>query len=322
MLRRLLAPCLALPLLTACPADEAGPTWDNAFDTSGVGALSGVWGSGPNDVFIVGGTDDQAEVYHYDGSAFEPMAVPQVPLLIWAFGFGPNDVYAVGVDGTFLHYDGTWSELDSGTDDDLWGIWGAAPDDLWIVGGSVATGDPVILHYDGNQTTPVALDTSENPLGAHALFKVFGVGSKLMAVGQFGLVIDYDGSRWSRVPAGSAANDDFVSLWGTREDRIVIVGGRNTGRIAVYDGSAITTQQPEGVFGLNAVFMSDENTAHIGGIPGYMGAYDVATGTVTDEGASTEVIHAMWGDGAGRVYAVGGKFAPASSGVALVRTSP
>lgn len=312
----------AIALLAGCPGDDdPTATWSPAFDTAGVGALSSVWGSGPNDVFMVGGTDDQAEIYHSsDGSTFDAMTVPAVPFLVWAFGFGPQDVYAVGVDGTFLHYDGTWSEIDSGTDEDLWGIWGTSSSDMYIVGGSVSAGDPVILHYDGQQLAPETLDAAQNPLGAHALFKVFGVGGKLFAVGQFGLIVERVGSSWQRVSAGAAADDDFVSLWGTRADHIVVVGGRNTARVAVYDGTGFTTTKPEGVFGLNAVFMEDDDTAHIGGIPGFVGAFDVPSGEVTDEGTSAEAIHAMWGDGAGRVYAVGGRFAPAGSGVALVRT--
>ena len=42
-------------------ADSADPgatvTWSEAFDTSAAGSLSGVWGTGPDDVFIVGGTE-------------------------------------------------------------------------------------------------------------------------------------------------------------------------------------------------------------------------------------------------------------------------
>ena len=80
------------------------------------------------------------------------MGTPVVPLLVWVFGFGPGDVYAVGVGGGVIHYDGVqWTRLDPGTDEDLWGVWGKAPNDIWIVGGNVGQGEPVILHFDGRE---------------------------------------------------------------------------------------------------------------------------------------------------------------------------
>ena len=313
---------VALAALSACPGPESTEVvWEPAFDTAGAGALSGVWGSGPDDVFIVGGKET-AEIYHHDGVGFSPMAgVPEVGLLVWVFGFGPADVWAVGVGGAVLHYDGqSWTALDAGTGADLWGVWGTSSSDLWIVGGSVSAGDPVILHHDGASFTPHVLDPAENPLEVHALFKVFGVGSKVFAVGQRGLIIEHDGARWTRVPAGAEADDDFVSLWGTSEDNIVAVGGRSSGRVAFYDGESFETVRPEGVLGVNAVFIEADGTGHIGGVPGYVAELDVGARQVSSQTLTGEGIHAMWGDDQGRIYAVGGRFLPPYSGVALVRT--
>lgn len=104
--------------------EPAEPLWAEAFDTTASGALSGVWGSGPDDVFIVGGKTDAGEVYHFDGDTWAPQAVPaSTDLLVWVFGFAPDDVFAVGVGGSAVHYDGrAWAALDTGTDADLWGV--------------------------------------------------------------------------------------------------------------------------------------------------------------------------------------------------------
>ena len=308
--------------LAGCSGGDKKVVWRDAFDTSSAGTLSSVWGSGPSDVFMVGGTENQAEIYHFDGEAWSPMPdIPDVSLLVWVFGFGPNDVFAVGLDGAMVHYDGSdWTSIDPGTTADLWGIWGATNTDLWIVGGSVSAGDPVILHYDGSDFETHELAESENPLGVHSLFKVFGIGDALLAVGQRGLVIEYDGSSWKRLPAGEDADDDFISLWGTSDDNIVMVGGRSSARIAHYDGSTVTTVKPEGVGGLNAVFMEEADSAHVGGVPGYVAEVDVPGLEVRDQVPTADVIHALWGDGAGRVFAVGGLFSPPYRGIALVRT--
>jgi hypothetical protein len=307
--------------------NDAGPNgpdvvWETAFDPSLVGSISGVWGSGPSDVFAVGG-EDTGVVVHYDGNEWTTMDVPTVGLLVWVYGFGPDDVFAVGVDGGAIHYDGsTWTALDSGTEQDLWGVFGHASNDVWVVGGDTDEGDPIILHWDGSAFTPVTIDAAENPNGARSLFKVWGIGSKVFAVGQRGLILEYSGGSWLRRPAGAEADDDFVSLWGTSEDHIVAVGGRANARIATWDGSAWDTIAPSGIGGLSAVFMAEAGSALVGGVEGTVASFDVSTQELAFEDPDTRLdIHAIWGDGAGKHYAVGGTFLPGNHrGVALVRS--
>jgi len=326
--RGLRAVSITYLLLVSSSCTPVGPSgdgqtsdaaWRAAFDTEGVGALSSVWGSGPNDVFVVGGTPGRGEVYHYDGQIWREMPAPSVPLLVWVFGFSDRDVYAVGEDGGAIRYDGdSWSLLDTGTGEDLWGIWGASPNDLWVVGGDVGEDEPVILHFDGTGFSSIPIPANDR--AATSLFKVWGIGAKVFAVGEKGLILQFEGGRWFQVPAGAAADDDFVSLWGTSEDNIVAVGGRGSARIARYDGSVWTTTLLTGVPGLNAVNVVDPETAIVGGTNGYAGRYDVMTGALVREATFTnQCIHATWGDGEGTFYAVGGRFSTPYTGLALMR---
>ena len=318
---------------SASISSEPVVTWSEAFDTSTTGSLSGVWGTGPDDVFVVGGVEAQGEIYHFDGTEWSPMTVPAGQgLLVWSYGFAPDNVYSVGVNGAMVHFDGTaWSAIETGTEQDLWGIFGTADDDLWIVGGDPDTddcGDPDIdgeqaclWHFDGKTLTPHALAKGVNDRGATSIFKVWGIGDLLFAVGQKGLILQYDGAQWSRISGGAEANDDFVSLWGPSADEIVAVGGRGNARIATWDGSAFETTSPSGIGGLNAVFMTEADEAIVGGIYGWVGNFTPSTGELTEEGILTTVdIHAIWGDGAGRFYAVGGNFIEPHVGAAFVRT--
>lgn len=313
---------------------SSGATWTEAFDTSSAGALSGVWGTGPDDIFIVGGTDTRGEVYHFDGSAWTGMEVPAtIKLLVWSFGFAPDDVYSVGVEGSMMHWDGaSWTAIETGTDADLWGVWGTSGSDLWVVGGIPDTGGDCgtegvddqktcIWHWDGSSLSPVGISEGENDRGATSMFKVWGIGSKLFAVGQRGLILQHDGSTWTRISGGSEANDDFVSLWGPSEDNIVAVGGRSGARIAHYDGSAWETVAPSGYGGLNAVSMIEDDLAVIGGIYGMVGTYTPSTGAIVEEGPlAGGDMHAIWGDGQGRYYVVGGHFTEPYTGAAYVRS--
>lgn len=315
---RLLAPLL---LLTAC----GGPaTWSTLDAVSGDAALSGVWGSGPDDVWIVGG--DTTGGRAFQGSA-DNWAEEDVPdgsgLLVWAYGFGPDDVFAVGRGGTALRWDGlSWATLPTGTTEDLWGVFGFASDDLWVVGGNVGDDVPVLLHWDGSTFSPVTLMPTQNNRSATSLFKVWGVDGTLFAVGERGLIVQGSGTDWEQVAAGSKADDDFVSLWGTSADQMVAVGGRSNARVATWDGSMWDTVAPSGVGGLNAVAMEGPETAVVGGVYGYVGTFDVATGALTPEAVSTGLdLHAMWSDGLGNTYAVGGVFAEPFDGVALLRSA-
>ena len=305
------------------PEPQADGVWEQAFDTTEAPALFGVWGSGPHDVFIVGGTETTASIYHYDGGDWQPMEAPPVAALIWSIGFGPDDVFAVGLRGAVVHYDGrSWSVLDSGTEDDLWGIFGFERDDLWLVGGDPFGEEPTILHYDGQQFERHSVDPEHNAHGARALFKVFGIGERLFAVGSRGQAFEYRDGIWQNSPTGAAANQDFVSLWGTAEDDLVLVGGRANARIATFDGSGWNTRAEPGLGGLNAVHMPRRGLAVIGGVEGFVGRYEVGEDRiVAEEQDVTDLdVHAVWGDGQGKHYAVAGDFFPPYAGAALVRT--
>ena len=63
---------------------------------------------------------------------------------VW--GSSQSDVFAVNLFGTILHYDGiSWSSMNSGTTEALYGIWGTSSSDVFAVGDN-----GTILHYAGD----------------------------------------------------------------------------------------------------------------------------------------------------------------------------
>lgn len=318
---------LAVSLTAASAASACTPdpvvVWEEAFDASAFGAQLGIWSSAPDDVFMVGGSETQASIHHWDGDRWTSMDVPEVPALVWVHGFGSDDVFAVGLAGTVLHYDGAeWTQIEIGTQVDLWGVFGFTPDDLWIVGGDPFGDFPLLAHYDGEDFEGIDIPETENVRDARALFKVWGVDGTVFAVGQNGQVLEYAGDTWRNSPAGDEADDDFVSLSGTRLDDIVLVGGRSDARIATYDGDAWTTRKPSATGGLSGVHVVESGRAAISGVEGFVGWYDLANREVAREEQSvTDLdIHAVWQDGAGKTYAAAGDFLPPFQGAALVRS--
>jgi len=51
------------------------------------------------------------------------------------------NVWAVGAAGALLHFDGvSWASIPSPTSNDLRGVWGSGPCDVWAIGDAVYHG--------------------------------------------------------------------------------------------------------------------------------------------------------------------------------------
>ena len=315
---------VALLSLSACTSDPAasGPdgggagatAWAAAFDASQVGWLLNTCGSAPDDLFMVGGSTEKAAAMHFDGAAWAPQDLGvDAPLLNWCHAFARGDVTMVGRAGTVLHWDGqAWSKQATPTTQDLWGVWGAAPGDLWAVGGDgLAAGHATLLHFDGSSWTQETLPALQK-VDVWQLLKVWGTSAEnVYAVGQRGVVLHRKGGAWAEELVG--ASDDLVSLWGTGPDRIVAVGGRANGIASVWDGATWETHELAPTPGLNGVWMRSAGTAHVAGAYGTIGTLDVASGRVdaVDVGAKRLDLHSVFGDASGRIWAVGGNLGSA-----------
>jgi hypothetical protein len=105
--------------------------------------LTGIWGSGPEDVYVAGGQwSDQSLILHSDGDQWEEVYVHENTSgwLSEIQGRGPDDVYAVGLRGKVLHFDGTlpWTAVATGFGGGLRSVWTAAATPVYAVGGGGA----------------------------------------------------------------------------------------------------------------------------------------------------------------------------------------
>ncbi len=305
-----------LGLLVAVAASGCGPgseddderPWEVAFDATDTGWLLNVWGPSDDELYTVGGTPDSGVVVGFDGETWTPVDLGiDVPLLTWAYGFGSNDITIVGFEGTVIHYDGTaWEIQETPTDEHLWGVWGASPDNLWAVGGrGREAGQATVLHYDGTEWSEAPVPELMRA-NVFAWFKVFGTSAgDVFAVGQRGAVMHFDGTEWTEEFVG--ASDDLISVWGTGPNNIVAVGGRGIAVVSRWDGAEWTTETYPSVPGLNGVWMRTPDTAHLVGGFGTALSFDVTTMTPTLEIAETNHdFHGVFGAGGDHVVAVGG----------------
>ena len=318
----LLASAVALALLSCAdeetpeePADVALVTdnWEVAFDATPYGAFMSVWGPSGDDVYTVGGQPQLGEdpgdgvVFHFDGESWTQLAVPEGPMLNWVHGAGES-VWAVGESGRALRFeDGVFvEEFDTGVGVQLWGVWAAAEDDVWAVGGNPRDrqGAPVMAHYDGQTWSVVPTPELDRDF-VTALFKVWGTRPDYaFAIGARGVILHWDGVSWEQVPSGTES--DLISLWGRADDDIVAVGGRATGELGRWNGTEWSFEVLDEVSGLNGSFMAPDGTTLIDGSFGRM--IEVTEGGLIDRDVPTgNVLHAVWADSAsGTCFAVGG----------------
>jgi len=205
-LRFLISGWLALMLIAACSEDtapsDAGPDdADAGGDVDPCEAALSEWG----------------EIWQVstDNSGLEGIT-PDINLMdVW--GSGPDDIYAVGFKGTILHNDGSgWSQMESGTEDTLEGVWGYVLKDeqgqvtLTDVFAAGANGTILRLRFAPSDASPawqpvrVISDPEENdPQPVNGNFHdVWGVRAPgpnadqhpaVMAVGSAGLIVQFDG---------------------------------------------------------------------------------------------------------------------------------
>jgi len=188
-------------------ADPGGGVgWENVFVARSTDRVTvrSIWGSGPNDVWAVGGDDD--EVFNPDGTQsvvsrgrtfhassdgsggalqWKELDSQSSSILYAVWGSGPGDVWAVGRRGTIRRFKtgaSRWETVSSPTTENLRGLWGSGPSDVWAVGDN-----GTLLHFDGAswETSSAAFPPGPKP----NLYGVWGSGADdVWAVGEDGLL--------------------------------------------------------------------------------------------------------------------------------------
>jgi len=272
--------------------------------------LNAVWGTG-NHVYVVG---DSGTILHRDLSEAAWKKVVDSGTLnnlegIW--GSGPSNIRAVGHKGTILLGDGaSWSHGSSSPGVFFYDVWGSGPNDVYVVGDSGGQG--TIQRFDGNGWKP------EAPPGSPAFLGVWGSpGDDVLAVGN-NEAIYRRSPGWTEVQS-DAGGPTFTAVWGSGPKEVFIVSSSaasGNGTIVRYDGAGWTLDFfPADTNNLADVWGRGPDDVYAVGNSGVILHRDQLNWTEQDSGTD-HALNGVWSDdktGSGPVWVVG------SSGAVLRR---
>ncbi|HEX2551856.1 MAG TPA: hypothetical protein VHK64_09715, partial [Nocardioidaceae bacterium] len=189
-------------LATACT-----PTWSASTSTLGAVMLSAD-GDGADDFYVSGGglgDGNPGLLTHFAKAKWTRLDTGGTET-VWWVGRAGSARFAVGEGGLVLRVEGDSAmRMTAPTTSTLFGVWGAAPDDVWAVGGDplgkLAT--DVVLHFDGQAWS--AVDVPEKR--SVAMLKVWGTASDdVWICGQLGTLWRWTGSGFEAHHQATRAN--------------------------------------------------------------------------------------------------------------------
>ena len=189
--------------------------------------LFGVWGSGPDDVWFVGGVpngrrdDDDDLVWRWDGAAVSPVAgVPSrgaTMFKIW--GAATDDLWISGEGGTMLRWDGAAfvdHSRELATASSVLTVDGCGPDDVWAVAGQI------VYRWDGAtwaRRPEIMLGSASGGVGCGR--------DRVLVVGNAGLKASLDRATgaWTDERLAPPTSTDLHGAWIDPVGRAWAVGG-------------------------------------------------------------------------------------------------
>jgi hypothetical protein len=277
-------------------------------------ALLSVSGRSATDIYAVGADKGHGPlVLHFDGKGWMELHTGQKGDLWWVHALPHGPVLMAGGNATVLRFDGAHFErmqTPGVGKQTVYGIWGASADDFYAVGNEGGT-KGFLWHYRGGafEAVPLPADVPRDARGEPAgLFKVFGIGDEVWAVGARGAILHRKGAApFTVVP--TTVKDTLFTVHGVR-DRVVAVGG--TGNGVLLDGAKGLFQDasPPAAGLLQGVFTTDHGDWASGerGLvytrPETGGAFAVVDHGLVLPAASS--LHSIFVDDAGGVWSAGG----------------
>jgi hypothetical protein len=184
--------------------------------------ISSIAAASSSDVWVVGGKPERPQggarghFAHFDGGSWTegaeaPTALGRVRVVpgVGSVAVGANGGMALLTGGTPPGF----TDLASGPAQNLSGVWGSAPNDMWAAGEA-----GTIIHFNGQTvgTAPSGVSTDLTDLGGTAANDVWAVGGS-------GTALRFDGTAFHPVATGSST--DLTAVFTARRNDVWAGGG-------------------------------------------------------------------------------------------------
>jgi hypothetical protein len=244
---------LALPWFAGCSGDDtASPSGEHPREWRVALAhhdYTDFWGTG-SPRFLVATDGGGGRVLRYVNGTWRPFK-EGLGTLTAVDGIAADDLY-VASEYVAYHFDGeTWTPL-PGQVQRLTSVYARAHDDVFFTGWSSLGG--YVFHYDGASITPVAVPPVDG------LFGMWGRGGHIVAVGEAGTVLHFDGADWS---ASTQSPNHLFDVWGAGVDDVYAVG--SSGTVLHYDGVGWSPVGPGGAHGFLDVWGASGTDVYVVG---------------------------------------------------------
>ena len=235
-------------------------------------------------------------IARYDGTSWARADSGTQQELHGVYAASATDVWAVGRQGTLLHFDGaSWSAFQSPTTADLYAVSGSGSSDVWAVGYET------VLHWDGHAWTA----SPTTGLFFNGLYGVLALApDDAWAVGEL-TILHWNGTAWAYGATDAVAGVTLRSLWASASGDLWAVGDTQGDSLFHYDPPSATWKNVpwgtgfemlEGIGGIgdDAWAVGPEVALHYDG-----------TSFTAQSGADTSALQAVTATSAGDAWAVG-----------------
>lgn len=327
---------------TATPTTSATATAPPEFDPREVrlilqglpGALLSISGRSADDVYAVGrdpGDGLGPLVMHWNGANWRRLRSGVTGDLWWISDRVVNGVLLMaGAGGVVLEFEpatGRFEQLPTPAGDHLFGVWAAPDRHMWAVGASLAEqpdGGVVLVRDPIDEAPPPSgavtshlggpdwsVDTEAPKVrqgGLPVLYDVWGFDEgDVWVSGALGVVLHFDGIRWSEIDTPGASRLSSVHGNGSR---VVVAGGESAGVILELENGRMVDRTPAGMPVMRGVTVAPDGSAIAVGHGGMIARRDASGWQV--ESTPLDPAHdyaAVWTDPEGGVWMVGGNLA-------------
>lgn len=310
---------LAAFLATGCSEEDGDVTYPDPLDPEVGQWFLGVWGSGPDDVYVVG---QPGLIFHWDGTSWTQQSSGTTAPLTDVWGDGSGNVYITGHDGVILRRSGgEWQNMGSGTDADLFAIgefqgdvfacgrnedfavlrrlngssWTEAAGEIYTRDNELAVTDTLYLHSDED---PEEIIESLTGVGYYGIVGADGVILMEDPETDWQLRRILGGEQWIKAMASSdRVSGNFVATSGGRMFHLSDADGDLLTWNEVYSPAIDVT-----VYGL---FADQADTVWACTADGRVTRVDPPYGSAVPLYNDGEALFDVWGSSGTNLYAVG-----------------